>query len=225
MKKITKYTILLVVALTVMMACKSESEKNYTEDITEVYQVKNENGESVRGPMTFSESDLIDPEGRIVQHNFYNADGSFKGKEIFDLDPKSDKVLGSKYYDGLDSLLSYYKFVYKDAKLLRKIAFDASNDDMLRIESFEYDEKGRKRIKDVKSSDDVTQRRYVYTYDQDGNENMVTIINPAGEIIFKENYQVTQVNEKLEWRERWGLIDNKPSSYTLKSIRILKRKI
>jgi hypothetical protein len=220
-----KYTILLIVSLIVMIACKSEKEETYTEDIIEVYKVITENGESVRGAMTFSESDLIDPGGRIVQHNFYNADGSFKGKEIFDLAKNSDKILGSKYYDGQDSLLSYYKFVYDEEKVARKIAFDAANDDMLRIESFEYDDQGRKRIKDIKSSDDVTQRRYVYTYDEDGNENMVTIINPAGEIIFRENYQVTQVNDKLEWRERWGLIDDKPNSYSLKSVRILKRKI
>ena len=95
-------------------------------------------------------------------------------------------------------------------------AFDASNDEFLRIERYRHVE-GKRTVKEVRDINDQIQRRMEFAFDKDNNEIAVVISNAAGQDIFYERYQVSKVNADKKWVEKWGFVNDKPNSLRLRS--------
>ncbi len=172
----------------------------------------------------FSESELYSPDNKLEQKFQYNKDKSIKGVERFQVKMLNNTPEKSEFFDGQDSLLSYYKMLYEGENLIRKIGFDASNDAMLRIEEFEYDADGNRITKYLRSSDNFLQREYNFTFDEFGNEKSVTTKDGSGKIIVEEYFNISQKDKEGNWLEKWGFVNDKPVRYYIKSRRILKKK-
>ncbi len=206
----------------VMLSCTQD--RTYTEEIMEIHSVIQGEKENKIGEILFSESELYSPDKKMEQKIQYNKDKTIKGIEKFLVKKLNNTPEKSNFYDGRDSLLSYYKMLYDgDDKLTRKIGFDASNDAMLRIEEFEYDENGNRITKYLRSSDNFLQREYNFTFDEAGNETSVTTKDGSGKIIVKEYFNISQKDKEGKWVEKWGFVNDKPARYYIKSRRILKK--
>jgi len=207
---------------TVFLSCTQD--RVYTEEIMEIHTVDAGEKENKIGALLFSESELYSPDNKLEQKFQYNSDKSLKGVERFQVKKLNNTPERSAFYDGQDSLLSYYKMLYKDDKLIRKIGFDAANDAMLRIEEFDYDTDGNRIAKYLRSSDNFLQREYNFTFDKDGNEKSVTTKDGSGKIVMQEYFNITEKDKEGNWLEKWGFVDDKPVRYYIKSRRILKKK-
>jgi len=190
----------------------------------EIHSVIQGETENKIGELMFSESELYSPDNKLEQKIQYNKDKSIKGIEKFVVKNLNNTPEKSNFYNGRDSLLSYYKMLYEDDKMIRKIGFDASNDAMLRIEEFDYDKDGNRRAKYLKSSDNFMQRQYIFTFDEFGNETSVTTKDGSGKVIVQEFFNISQKDKAGKWVEKWGFVDDKPTRYYIKSRRILKKK-
>jgi len=207
---------------TAILSCTQDQV--YSEEIMEIHSVVEGQKENTIGDLMFSESELYSPDNKLEQKIQYNKDKSIKGIEKFLVKKLNNTPEKSKFYDGRDSLLSYYKMLYDGDKLTRKIGFDASDDAMLRIEEFEYDKDGNRIVKYLRSSDNFLQREYNFTFDENGNETSVTTKDGSGKIIIKEYFNISQKDKEGNWVEKWGFVDDKPVRYYIKSRRILKKK-
>lgn len=216
------YALLFICSLA---ATSCSQDKLYTEEIMEIHNVIPGDGDHKIGDILFSESEFFNPDGAKERKIQYDKRGGIKGVEIFDLSSFSKSPKKSKFYDGQDSLLSYYTMVYNsDDRLLRKVGFDASNDAMLRIEEFSYNSKGERTLKFVKSSDNFLQREYNFVFDDKGNEKSVITKDGSGKVILTEFFNITKYDKEGAWLEKWGFVDDKPVRYYIKSRRILKKK-
>lgn len=185
----------------------------YTEEFIEVYQIDSTSSEKAQGNLSFKESFVYNPDGVEMAHGIYNADGSINGIESYVFDDKSKYPLGSEYKDG-DQLLSYYKFVYDGmGKRIKMSAYDGLSNELLRKEEFGYDAKGNRNIRVIKTASDSVMKIYQFTHDEIGNETSVTISNGLNQKLITEEFTNKATNDKGEWTEQWGFVNNKAFSY------------
>jgi len=215
--------ILLSFVFYTLSGCKKDTL--YTEEIMEIYEVVKQGNEDVIGNVIFSESEVFDPSGALYNKIYYNADKSIKGVEAYEYQDGEELSHRSSFRDATDSLLSYYTFVYKDdGKLLRKIAFDATDDTVLRIEEYAYNKKGERTLRYTKSADNQVVSEYRFSFDEDGNEIAMILMDGAGNTRRSDSYTITERDKDGKWLEKWGLENGKPARYYIKSKRILRQK-
>ena len=140
------------------------------------------------------------------QHIVYNLDKTIKGIEEADFVKGSELAAGSTFKDGQDSLLSYYTFTFDDKdRLYKKIGFDASNDEMLRIEIYHHDKTDQLVAKEIRSADDQIQSVYNYTYDLYGNEESIKITNQDNVVVYTEKFENTSFDKEKKWDSTLGI--------------------
>lgn len=224
MNNLTMNVIVLLLSMLCFGACDNE-KNHYTEVITEVFDLKLENDKYVQGPLKFSESFIYDSQGNEYQHLMYNNDKSLKGIESPTFEDDSKNPTGSNYVDADDNLLSYYKHFYNEEnQLVRKIGFDASSDEMLRIERYHYDKFGNQIAKEIRTPDDKIQSIHNFTFDIYGNEKSISIINSNNELIYFERFDNVGIDKEKKWNQRWAYDQNdKPVSFSIRRKRILKK--
>lgn len=214
--------ILIGLTLLLFSACKQDTDL-YTEVVTEVFNVIESPDEPKLGAMQFSDSYIYDNSGKEIQYRIYNPDGSIKGIEVKDYESGALPAKSS-FFDENNQLLSYYKLEYDEKdNLSRKLGFDANNDELLRIEVYHYDDQGNRVAKEIRSADDQIQNIIDFSHDKYGNEISVSMRNDKNEEYYKENYEISSRNKEQEWTQRWGMIDGKPKSYTIKRKKTLKK--
>ena len=214
-----KYPILFSVFLLVLASCKEEKFSIVKEELIELYGVTEVDGKSQSDQLKFKEAYFYDSENRIIEHHFFNLDGSLSFLEKLAYNDEGT-LLGSKYYDHRDSLLSFYK--HEVDTLGRKSetrAFDAASNELLRIEEYTYDSRGHLASKTTLTPDLQIVRKQLIDNDINGNDIKVTILDENEDIIFEESYQITSANEKEEWLEKWGFVNNTINSYRKRSFK------
>jgi len=221
----TMNILVLLVCMLQALACNVE-KNHFTEVITEVFEVVLEDDKFVQGPLKFSESFIYDTQGREYQHLVYNLDKTVKGIESPTYEDSDNSLpSGSKYEDGNKTLLSYYKHFYNDRDLLiKKIGFDAANDEMLRIEMYHYDKSGNQIAKEIRTPDDKIQSIYNYTFDLYGNEKSLRITNSENMQIYFEQFDNIGIDKEKNWNQRWAYDQQgNPVSFSVRRKRVLKK--
>lgn len=205
---------LFLLTFLLFVACNNQAsyEEGY-ELITEVYGVVVKDGEYYSDELKFKESHLFDKNDKEIGHFIYDTLGAKSFKEIYDIS-KNGNVLGSKFYDAKDSLLSIYKFAMDSLDRKKTVqGFEASSNELLRIEDYTYDQNGFLQSKSILTPDLQVVRRQIFENDENGNELNIRMYDANGDIIFYEEYKITKIDEENRWTEKWGFTNNAPYSY------------
>lgn len=157
--------------------------------------------------------------GEETARLFYGQNKKLSAKEIRVFREGTTIPKGSQYKDANDSLLSYYVFELDSYDRVSKAnAFDASSDELLRIEKFKYDKKDNIVEKIICSSDDLPVRIMRYSFDKNGNEQQVQVLQGDGTVVLTEVFDITKYNDQGMWTEKWGFVNDDPFSFVSRRI-------
>lgn len=157
--------------------------------------------------------------GEETARLFYDQNKKLAAKEIRVFKEGTIVPKGSQYKDAKDSLLSYYVFELDSYDRVAKAnAFDASSDELLRIEKFKYDKKDNIVEKTICSSDDLPVRIMRYSFDKNGNEQQVQVLQGDGTVVLTEVFDITKYNDQGMWTEKWGFVNDDPFSFVSRRI-------
>ncbi len=166
----------------------------------------------------YIEKEYFDHRDVKLEHQFLNPDGTLKGKEIYEFNAGSKYAKSSTYTDNQGNPLSYYKFLYDaNGNRISSHGHDAANDELLRIERYQYDDKGNRTIKEIRDASDVLNRSFQFTYDEEGNIKSMTVLSSEGKILLREDYKIIGRDKKTNvWVEMWGFRGTIPNSCKLR---------
>jgi hypothetical protein len=196
--------------LTLMSACQNTQSDNKRVENLEIYQTTGDEKTMTAGPMTHHESTEY-LGNRKVATTYYATDGMVKGKEVFYYENEKDSTpVKADYIDDKQKLLSYYKYI-KDGndRLIASYAFDASTDELLRVEQYYYT-KSTMTSKRIFDSQLNPSRRYAFTHDMYGNETGFQVYNQADSLVANEVFKITKMDKHNKWSEKWGFANGKP---------------
>ncbi len=209
----------LLVFISLFFACTSSNESKVISQISlERWAVSGDKNEYSKDSILYLETQNFNEDGILESKIFYTPDKQLKSKEIRIFKDALGPI-GSQYKDHLDTLLSYYTFSCNNEGMVTESkAFDASNNELLRIESFSYNEEGKLLKKVTKNSLAEAVRIDQYTLDKNGNEQQVQVMQPNGTEILTEIFQITKYDDAQNWVEKWGFVNDKPFSYLARKI-------
>ena len=188
-------------------ACSSDQQKVVKTEQIEMYDLKEINGEYEQGAMSFAESFVYDEDGKKLDHRIRQPDNTLhREKYVY----KDEQLIKSNYYSADSSLLSFYTYEYENAKLKKRLAYEAGSQELLRIDEYEYDADGRVTKQTIKTETGQVSRTMAFSYDQYGNEIQVTIRDDAGAIIVNEEFKITEYDVDKRWLERWSFNNDIP---------------
>lgn len=213
--KLAYITLLMVFVI----GCVTDSTDNvdYIEKI-ERFNVEYRNDSLLTGVLNFKEKKYFTKDGELIKRELFDTDERLKGTEIITL---GDHSSHSIYKDTNDVVLSKYKSKYEHGLLLEKRAFD-SNDNLLRIEQYDYTETGQQKEKIILDANDKIQRVYKFAYDNYGNELGFSAFDYAGKLIALETYNISELDEKNRWIKKWGERDSVIYNYYERTFTNLK---
>ncbi len=204
-------TLVLVFFIVSLCSCQSDEDKLWLMETTEIFKAVNETEHEVHSELTYKDAKLYNAEGLLSEQWYYNKQGQVTTVEKFDYKKGASTADKSNFYSISDSLLSYYTFEYNDKKeKISSYAYDASNDDLLRIENYYYDENGNRTKREIKSNDQKLQATYRFTFDGDGNESSFEVFDPTDKSLYRETYSITKEDIEGRWTEMWSFQDTVP---------------
>lgn len=210
---------IIIASFYTLIAC-NDSELKITKTIkTTVFSVEGTTAYQI-DTIQFIEKEFFDDRDVKLEHHYYNADETLKAKEIYEFTAGSRYAKNSSYYDEAGNKLSHYKFMYDGSgKRISSHAYDASNDELLRIERYQYNDQGLRSVKEIRDADDVLSRSFLFGYDAEGIQNSLTVANPEGKILFREDYKIIGRDKvSNEWVEMWGFIGKTPNTCKVREI-------
>lgn len=206
-------SIVLKFALVLLLftSCDQPQEYLKSERIT-VFAMEEKDQEFVPGNMRYSEQSFYKKNGDIEKIEYYNPDGQINGVEKFEYEGNS--VKGSSFYDANDILLSTYVFeLNENGDIEKRYAYGARSNDLLRIEYYQYNDKGFKIVKEIRTEDDVMDRYFQFSYDAFGNEKNMILRDNTQKVLVSEEYKITKYDDQKKWLEMTGFVDDVPTSY------------
>ena len=197
-----------------MVSCKKGSTKDIS--TLEIYTVQTD-GENF-APDTLAYYETTHKTDNMIQKiEYYYSNGNLKGIEKYHYKDSDTLPYESKYYGPDDKQLSYYLLSYdKKGNKVMSAAYDASNDELLRRETFDYDNGGNITAKRIKNANDETQRIYTFTRDAKGNELTMNVENIDGSLVAAERYQITKIDGNGQWIEKYGIVNDVPKTFHVK---------
>ena len=222
-----RHLILSLSLLLALSSCKNDSPKEYwTMELIEVFTAINDGKEAKKGNLTFKETKVTDSAGNKKEHWYYNRDGQLTTFERY-IYGKNDKLpFKSNFYDYKDSLLSYYVFEYNDkGNKIKTNSFDASTNELLRVEEFDYDENNNRIGRKILTAAGQVVRRYEFRFDKDGNESTYSVFDGEDKKLVAEAFSIVKSDEK-GWLEKWSFRNEQPNTIkTRKFVKFLPAKI
>lgn len=222
-----KLTILFFSLVLLLSSCKNDSPTEYwTMELIEVFTADNKENETTKGKMTFKETKVTDAEGNKKEHWYYNRDGQLTTFERY-IYGKTDKLpFKSNFYDYKDSLLSYYVFEYdNNGNKIKTNSFDASTNELLRVEEFSYDKNNNRIGRKIKTAAGQLVRRYEFRFDDEGNERSYAVFDGEDKKLVAEAFSIVKSDEN-GWSEQWSFRNEKPNTMkTRKFVKFLPAKI
>lgn len=182
--------------------------------ITEVYEV--DGGASdiyAKGSLKYMEHESFNGE-KVISKTIYNQDQSVKGKEVYTYTDNKELPTGSKFYGMAGELLSTYKYTYEDTLKSYSHAYAGDTDELLRIEGFQYDNKGNMVRKTIFNELKQKQKSFMFGHDQYGNEVKMVLTDQNDKMILTETYEIVTVDEKKRWIEKYGYVNANPAPAT-----------
>jgi hypothetical protein len=199
-------------SLILLSACKSDIKPTSYTEILEVYNTIEEGESHRRGDLQHYESKNFKND-RHVETLYYEANGEIKGKEIFIYENSEAYPSKAEYRDGNNNLLSTYTFTYNPkGQKIRTEAYEAGSEELLRVETFTY-ENDRRKSKEIRNSDEIVQRSFLFEFDGYGNEIAMIVTGATGDTLAVETYEITLRDDNNKWVEKWGFTNDQPSTY------------
>lgn len=193
--------------------CSPEKPKN-SSIITEVYEVDSgADDKYAKGKLKYMEHENFEGK-RMVNKTFYNPDQTIRGKEIYVFEGKSIYPSGSKYYDKSGALMSTYNFKYQDSLRVKSEGFEGDKGELLRIEGFQYDNKGNLVSKTIYNSFNQKQKTFLFGHDSKGNEIKMVLLDQDDKQVLSETYEIVTVSDNGGWIEKWGYLNDSPTPVT-----------
>ncbi|MEE9439088.1 MAG: hypothetical protein V3V14_08825, partial [Saprospiraceae bacterium] len=176
--------------------------------VTSVYEVEAAVDTYAAGKMKYMEEESF-KDDRPFEKSFYKGDQTLKGKEVYQYASGSNLPNGSIYYGDKGQLLSTYKFSYVDTLKSKTMAYAGDTDELLRIETFKYDNNGNLVVKSIYNALNQLEKSFLFSHDQYGNENLMIVTDKDDNKIATENYEIIEVDLQKRWLERYGYVNNK----------------
>ena len=196
-----------------LIGCKSDKVSK-SSIITEVYEVdEGADNDYAKGQLKYMEHENFEGE-RMVDKTFYNKDQTIRGKEVYQFEGKSKYPIGSKYYDQNGKLLSTYKFTYQDTLKIQSQAYEGDSDELLRIEGFQYDNKGNRVSKTIYNDLNQKQKSFLFGHDANGNEIKMVLLDQNDNLVLSETYEIVTMTSDGEWLEKWGYLNDSKAPVT-----------
>lgn len=145
---------------------------------------------------------------RLLDKTIYNEDQSIRGKEVYVYDNNSKYPSGSKYYDKEGTLQSTYKFKFQDSLKTISEGYEGDGGELLRIERFQYDNKGNMVRKTISNSLNQKQKSFLFSHDANGNEVNMVLLNAEDKQVLSEAYEVVSKTKDGKWLEKWGYLND-----------------
>lgn len=205
----------------IALACaadKQKTPKGAWAEITAMYNVKVVDGSHQQGDLQYKEHVEYRGEQEFGTI-YYNPDGSVRGKTVMIYEEDKIKPVGYQYFDANDSLLVFYQYGYGEkGQHISTHAFQAGNNELLRIEAFSYDDNGNIKAKEIRNADNIAQKTFAFTYDDHGNEKSMIIDNGPAKGLQQYNYRVTKMDDDKKWLEKWGFVNDEPKTFHTRKV-------
>ena len=203
------------------ISCKTDSNRKLKSEIRlERWTIKGDSSSYVKGDIQYLETTLFNEKEQTKAVAYYDNNKQLIATEEKLFDKESGELIGARYRDAQDSLLSYYTYKVNSEglKTLSK-AFDASTDDLLRQEKYGYNSRGHMTSKTVLDARGLPMRKFEFTVDKLGNEMEVRVLNPDDSPILIETFKITKTDGQNNWIEKWGFVNDQPFSYLAREIK------
>ncbi|NNF36419.1 MAG: hypothetical protein HKN68_20120 [Saprospiraceae bacterium] len=196
-------------------SCKDPKVEGSRTEVLEIYDTVNEGEAYSKGKLQHYESKSYNGD-KHMETMFYNASGEAEGRQQFLYKGSMDQPYRSEYFSPEGDLMSYYQYTYDNKGHQQEIkGYDGQTDELLRIETFEYNGDLRTR-RDIRNSNNVIQRSFHFEFDQYGNEAEMIVTAATGDTLAMETYQITLMDAENQWIEKWGFVNDVPSTYQVK---------
>lgn len=196
------------------MGCNAEKDIKPLVESLSVYNVIIQNEKPQKGKPLYKEAFEYNAEGRVSQHFLYNELGELRSREIYPAEYLDADTIKTSYYDANNALQSNYTKIYDDYNnKIEVLAYEAETGELLRIEKFDYDSNHNMLSKKVYTGDHQLYRHQKFEYDANGNETGIKIYDENGDLIFEEDYDISTIDGKNNWVEKWGYKDGVPNSF------------
>ncbi len=152
-----------------------------------------------------------------VSTSYFDNKGSLTGKEQIEYNPNGIAQNG-KFFDPNGKLLSYYDYITNaTGDIIAEYGFDATNNQLLSVKTFDYDNEGKIKTRKVFEGDHTLYRRYDFAFDTNGNETSMTVSDNQGSLVLKEEFKITKQDSLNKWTEKWGFVNDSPVTFYKKS--------
>jgi hypothetical protein len=203
----TAYTLIVFL----MCGCNSDKldpKKAFIENV-EIYSVFEDATGSAKGELLYKESTQYKDTDLPVWRKFYEANGNLKATETY-IYKGSGLPAKSEYHDATGTLLSNYIFHNIDGHKRRTVSMEAESDEILRIETFDYNKKGDRIERVIMDGASNVDKTYSFGFDGAGNETSMTVKDANNQELYSYKYTVTKKDTRNRWLESWGFRNNKP---------------
>ena len=149
----------------------------------------------------------------LVRQDFYQVNNTLKAFEVITKD--GDKGI-SNYYSTDSTLLAIYHLVYHPNSdlIMRREGYDGQTKELLRVETYEYDTKYKEiKSKVIYDATGSPVRKFNMSFDAQGNEKSVTVLNQDGSVVAGESFEVIARDNKGRWTERWGSLNGQVDNF------------
>jgi len=205
----------LAINVLLLFSCQTELRKSVKSEQLKIFSMVDQDGEYVKGNMIFSESKVFDEKGNMLDHKIRQKDNSLNTEKfIYD----NGQLIRSNYYDQNNKLLSYYTYTHENELMALKNSYDASSEELLRIEEFVYNEKHQLTKKIIKTPLGNISRTMTFSYDANSNEHQLTTRDENGNIITNEEYKIFSYDVDKRWLERWSLNNGTPLTFQIRTL-------
>jgi len=201
-----KYFILSIITL---ISCQTEKLDHYSDTILR-YEVNYKGDSLMIGKLNYKEIKVFNAENQLISKKTFDKSGKEKGQEIISY--KGENAT-SEYRLLNDQLLSKYLYKYKNGFLLEKKSFNGTNEELLRIEQFSYDDNGNQTEKIIMTADKIISRVFKFAYDKFGNELGFSVFDDKGALKLIETYKITETDDQNRWTKKWTERDSLIRSY------------
>ena len=96
----------------------------------------------------------------------------------------------------------------------RREGYDGQTKELLRVETYEYDKKHQEMNKKIiLDASGALVRKFEMTFDSQGNEKNVLVLNPDDSVVAKESFEIIAKDKEGRWTERWGSLNGQIENF------------
>lgn len=166
-----------------------------------------------KGVLRYMEAEYYEND-RIISKTFYNNDQTVKGIEKYNYQDRDSLPDSSEYFDADGNLSATYKFTNQDGHQVQRDGYEGDTGILLRQERYQYDPQGNRVKKIIFDGYSKIQRTFLFAHDKYGNETEMNILNEKDQLVIKEEYEISLIDDDNKWVEKWGYVGDQKTPKT-----------